>query len=600
MCGERQYDQRLDEIIRNAGFPEIDASKLEQTSDWNIALFEEKCSNRRVAIWGAGDGNQETSIAAAILRNYATYLQGTVCIIDSNSKLSGTQFLGLPVIMPQDISLWNVECIVIATSTRWITEIAEKCMTYVRRENIIIPQTDMLDPCYKDSNFYLFIHLCRVQYENCISRAEKEKKLRELIACYLKIKDFAFAFRFMEEYQEQGFDESGSISLAKERIERLLLEMKEVIAQRDEDVLIFFPDRLNKKECDRIDMFSSLRDNALVFEDANATGLYTYESMAGIVNGHMPLDGEIYRGSMTYSVEEARIMKQAVRRQYHFYIETIPGYPIFRGNNVTVRFSAFVAEKLWNALCTLCEEKEKVFEYLYLFESHYPEVCGYHPHKSYEEVMGILKDNSKYYRSNYLDCLKYIDRVFAFYQHLFPEQMKIVIHSDHSFLPTDDEEQVGKRNKLLVNKQYCVEVPLIIKGNGMQGNYTGLFSMIDFPDLINQLVAGEALHIKERKLINYQMMPIHSRNWRIRLIKENMENYIDEVDIYASKQYICLFSKAGGAEVYQIKDTDTEIGQNQEGIEFLKLVEAYKEQKRRERDYADNFIGYTVSGCNGA
>lgn len=579
-----QYDERLEEIIRNAGFPEIDASKLEQTSDWNIAVFEEKCTNRRVAIWGAGDGNQETSIAAVILKNYATYLQGAICIIDSNSRLSGTRFLGLPVIMPQDIPKWNVDCIVIATSTRWRTEIVEKCVQYVKREDIIIPQTDMLDSCYRDSNFYLFIHQCRIQYENCADRVEKEKLLRQLIACYLKIRDFSFAFRFMEKYQEQGFDEDGNMRLVKEKIDELLLELKEAIASREDDILVFFPDRLNKRECDSIDMFSSLKDKALVFEDANATGLYTYESMAGIVNGNMPLDGEIYRGSMTYSVEEAKMMREAVRKKFHFYIETIPGYPIFRGDNVTVRFSAFASQKLWNAICTLYEEKARVFEYLYLFESHYPEVCGYHPDKSYEEVLEILKDNSKYYRKNYLDCLKYIDEVFAFYEQLFPAHMKLVIHSDHSFLPTEDEKQIGTRNKLLVSKQYCVEVPLVIKGSGMQGNYKGLFSMIDFPELMNQLVAGEVLDIPNRDIVNYQMMPIHSRNWRLKLIEEKMENYVDEIDVYASQNFICLFSKAGGAEVYRINDINTEIGQNQEGIEFLKQVEDYRVRRKRERN----------------
>lgn len=567
----KDYNKLLDEMIKECNLPLIDTQKLEQTSDWNIAVFDEKCMGKRVALWGAGDGNETTSMAAVLLNYYATYLKETVCIIDSNPKLWGTRFLDIPIIDPDSITKWKIECIVISTSPRWRTEVAKKCLDYVSGENIIIPQTEIIMDACRESNFYLYIHLLRMQYIESTHREERRSKLLELIACYLAIRDFAYAFYFIEEYINAGYD-SGQVGRLNLEIHKLLQEMQCAIQDRKNDILILFPDRLNRRECEKIDMFSCIREKSLVFSDANATALYTYESMASIVAGVMPFEKEVYRGSMAYTLDEAMSLRKAGEKGYQFYIETIPGYPIFQGERFHIRYSAFASQKLWNALCTLCETEGKVLEYLYIFETHYPDICGYHEGKSYDELLDTLKDNTKSFRTNYQDCLQYIDTEFTFYEKLFPEKMKIVIHSDHSFLPADDEKEAGKRNRMLKKKQYCVEVPLLIKGAGITGSFDGMFSMIDFPDVLNQIVAEEKLVIPEREIINYQMEPVHSRTWRARLVEEGLGKYAEAVNVYVSRNYICLIAGEEDAEVYSVDNIDLEISDTQEGKAFLEKI----------------------------
>lgn len=564
------FEERLNKIIDKYGLPFIDSSRLEQTSDWNIAVLEEKCSGRRVALWGAGDGRTNSSTAKKLLSRYATYLQETVCIIDSNPALQGTEFLGLPVISPEEVKNWNIECIVVATSARWRNEVANRCLEYVSQDNVVIPKTDLTMECYRESNFYLYINLLRIKSEE--KNEQSRENMEKLISCYLKIRDFSYAFRYMEQYVQNGYDSGGRIERLHQEINSLLQEMQDKIRKRKDDILLFFADRLNRKECECIQMFSYMKDSALVFTDANATGLYTYESMASIVNGVMPLERPVYRNSMAYHVEEAPMLREALKQGKHFDVDSIPGYPIFQGKNVEVRFSAFVTIKLWNALCSLCESQESIFEYIYVFESHYPELCGYHPGKSYDDIMDILKDNTKCYRTNYLDCLRYIDEVFRFYESLFPKNMKLIIHSDHSFLPTDDEEKVGNRDKLLLSQEYCTEIPLLIRGAGVTGEYRKPFSMIDFPEIVNQVVAGKDLQIPEREIVRYQMLPIHNRNWRARMIESGMEKYIDEIDVFASDKYICLIPGKYRAQVYHKKDIQKEITDTPEGKAFLEKI----------------------------
>lgn len=574
------YEEKLNKILSDSGLPQVDLDKLEQTSDWNIKLLQEKCVGKRVAMWGAGDGNSLTSKSGVLLRAYGTYLQGTVCFIDSNPQLWGMEYIGLPVIAPGEIKKWGIECIVIASSVRWQDAIEKECMKYLPKEAIVRPNIALITSNARESNLYLYMHKLRSDYKNLQDPLSKAKILSELISCYLSIRDFAFAFQFIDEYRKNDYPGANRMASLKQELEELLSEMSDKVSGRRKDMLIFFADRLNRRECERLDMFSCMKQRALNFTDANATGLYTYESMASILLGRMPLEQQIYGNDLDYAADEVPLIKKTKELGYSLSVESIPGYPIFKGEEISISYSSFVSQKLWRFFSTLCENGGKVFTYLYVYESHNPELCGYHPDASYEELLQMLKENNKYYRKYYRDCLRYIDSVFSFYYKMFPKDMYLVVHSDHSFLPTDDEAAVGGRNKLLLQKQYCVEVPFIVQGFELTGEYNGIFSMIYFTDVMLQLLDGGRLELKQGEPVNYQMQPVHSKTWRAELIAEGMEKYIGEVDVYVSGEYICMILEGGSIEIYRCGNLYEDIAGTEEGRRYLEEVRAYQLKRR--------------------
>lgn len=579
--GKISYEAKLIEMIKKYQIPLIDKADTELTSDWNIKEFEEKCTGKRVALWGAGDGNEIKSNAAIILREYATYLQGAVCVIDSNQELWGKDFFGLPIIPPEEIPQWDIEYIIISSSKRWIQDIYGLCLKYLEESKIIVPAVDLLVEQNRETNFYLYIHLLRQEYQQEKQEEEKQEKLINLIGAYLSIRDIYFAMKLIKEYIDKEYRQLEKMCAFKTELEGLLEEMKQKAVKEKRDVLILFLDRLNKEECFKADIFSDFKEECLVFTDANSTGLYTYESMEAIVTGKIPKDGSVYGDALNHSMEEAKVLQEAKKQNYTFYVESIAGYPIFEGKEFHINYSAFMSQKLWNALCHFCETQEPVLEYVYIYESHNPELCGYHAGRTYEELKKVLSDSAKYYRAYYWDCLRYIDNQITFYMQMLPKDMLCIIHSDHSFLPSDEEAKMNKRDKVLLNKQYCVEIPLFIRGAGMVGEYKELFSMVDFADVVNQIMRKEELKIPQRDIIQYQMEPIHNRTWRKQLIEEGMEKYIDEIEVYCSEKYRCLITHGAleEAEVYRNEDLEKSISQTEEGQSFIEKIRQLREDE---------------------
>lgn len=574
-----KYEQKLKLIIYKYNLPSVSQKIFQTKGDANLELLDKYCVNSRVALWGAGDGNIH-SVAHAMLDIYATYLVNTICLIDSNPKLQGTEFMGLPVRAPEEISALNIETIVISSGYRAQEEIRAACKIYAPNCNVVVPNLNMFTKAFRESNLYLYINKLKITYESAFDKSIKTNALKELIAVYLSIKDFAFAFLFIDEYLKCDFPDADKMLSLKEEIINLLSEMKEYICNREKDILIFFPDRLNRAECNEINMFSYMKERALTFENANSTGLYTFESLTSILKEKMPLEDAIYEEDLAFPVEEVPILVNARTKGYEFHVNSIQGFPIFSQGEISFHYSAFVSEKLWNVLCSLCLSNKKILDYVYVYETHYPELCGYHPNKSMEELEVIIERWEEHYRSDYLDCLKYVDKQLEFYYNFFPKNMIIIIHSDHGFLPAE-ETKYKAHDKWLLSKKYCVEIPFIIQGANRIGTYHDMFSMIDFSKIVNQVINGEQLKIPERTIINYQMKPIHRRSWREQLKQQGKERYMDEIDIYASKDYIHLIAARHWKEVYRLENVFLEITDTDEGKEFIRQIDAYRLSYRK-------------------
>ena len=83
----------------------------------------------------------------------------------------------------------------------------------------------------------------RVAYENA-KEEEKAALLWKLIASYLKIKDFYYAFAYMDRYIEKQYDRYEEIRQTKEQIQELILEVQKKNEKRKGDITIHYIDAL--------------------------------------------------------------------------------------------------------------------------------------------------------------------------------------------------------------------------------------------------------------------------------------------------------------------------------------------------------------------
>lgn len=73
---KNSYNSRLDEIIKKYGYVAEGITDSTQVHAAVTDIFTEKCTGKKVAIWGVGKKNTVNSHAAVIINKYILNLQG--------------------------------------------------------------------------------------------------------------------------------------------------------------------------------------------------------------------------------------------------------------------------------------------------------------------------------------------------------------------------------------------------------------------------------------------------------------------------------------------------------------------------------------------
>ena len=100
---KNQYDEKLNSIIKQYGYEAKGVISSTQVHAAVVDIFTERCVNKKVAIWGVGKKNTVNSHAAVIINKYILNLQGLEFLVDSSADIQGTEFMGYPVIAPEDL-----------------------------------------------------------------------------------------------------------------------------------------------------------------------------------------------------------------------------------------------------------------------------------------------------------------------------------------------------------------------------------------------------------------------------------------------------------------------------------------------------------------
>lgn len=562
---ENKYEIQLNNLIDLYGLEYTEMCDSNLVHNTLMELFKTRCEGKKVALWGAGRKNAENSHAAIILKKYTTYIQGMSVIIDSMPELWGDEFLGYPIISPEEIVQNDIDIVIVASkvqSDSIINDLGKyapdcKCIDIygeLKRKGF-----NIYHKFYDESNIYTSVYQLRKGYEEA-QGIKKGNILKEIISAYLSIRDFYYAKKFAKEYISNKYENYSRIEEFLQELEKLELEIKEKNRAKKDDIVIFFVDSLRKMDVFHkspngyeADMLKSYLDKAIVFTNAKSTGVTTYESMISVIKGKYPYDQNVYENNIMADFDEFSLLPLVKSKGYNINFYVSEGYQVIKDDDgINFVKQVYLPSKLWKLQTDMACSEEKTFNFIYVpYELHFPLICGFHekePIASGFVDVGI-KDTSDYVPRQLAECKHYVNYIFNYYESWFSEDILFALFSDHSQVVYDDKEQ--KPYFMYYNNQdRCVNITFFIKGRGLQHQWNEeLVSMIDFCKIIEQIINNNSLEIPKREVAIYQYYKIHYKKLREYAQSHGLEDYIDGIWCFTDNDYLFVKTATGKEEL---------------------------------------------------
>lgn len=582
-----KYLERCDQLIKEHDLERTDFIDSTKIHNIILELFQKKCLKKRIALWGAGYNNSLTSHASVLLTKYATCLQGVVCLIDSCKELQGKELLGYPIIAPEELKNWDIDLVIISSRSsaesikKSLQQFGPWCEPLDLYQELREQGIDIHYNFYEERSFYSELYDVRIAYENA-QEDQKESLLWKLIGSYLKIKDFYYAFQYMDVYVQKQYKKYQEILLVKEEIQKIIDEVSEKNQKRTQDISIHYIDALRAvdvlgQEKDTYRVLGDYLKDSVVFTDIHSVAPTTYESMYGAITGRMPYTENVYEDRFIFCLEECDLFQKAYEKGYDIRLYSSAEWRIFKEDKrIHYVDQIHMTDKLWTMACEMAEAQNPTFNYAYYpWELHFPLLCGFHTKQPV--AMGFkdvgIKDMSDFIEGQLRDCLQYVDREFSFFNTILPQQGYTVLFSDHSQIVYDPEKCVPFYCYAADNDRstHCI---LAIRGNQISHREEDkLQSLVNLNKILEHYFWKEG-EIPENHIISYQYYSTHNKQFRDVAQEKGLTDYIDGIQGFKSKDFVYILTKTGKEEVYKVGNLKENIAETPDGEAFIKEVKS--------------------------
>ena len=583
------FDERLNDILIRHGIEIIDENKMNDNLELSVkGILTEYCAGKKCALWGAGRMNTTSSHTAILIGKYATYLQNLVCVIDSDPDFQGKTFLGYPIIAPEQIKDQNVDIIIISSKNSG-NSIIESLIKVSPESNYVDIYAELrkkglevYNNFFDERSIYTQIFDLQEGLRTAVKEEEKAGILRTLVSFYYGIRDFHYAYFYLDIYVKKRYEDYGKYIILKRDTDELLDEIRSINAGKTQDVSMFYIDAL--REMDVMDSLTGeskvLRryiDCAEVYTNVYSTGATTYESMVSAILGKYPLECKVYSQNFLRGVDEFTALKQIHEMGYKINWMVSDAYRLIEEDErLNLDIQIYMSKKLWNLACNLAESVDKSFNFLYFpYEIHCPMLCGFH--KERPVIRGFSNMGIEHFPESiaeqYRECIDYMDKQFDFYYELLGPGTTKVIFSDHSQVVYQKDNGTKTYNMYYKDKELCTHIPLIVSREGKDFTaHDGLLSLVDFNQMILSFVRDTRLTRLTKEIVRYQYYPIHSAKIRLHAQQCGYSDYIDGMDIFISKELIYIKTGTGKEEVFRHEELEKNLVDNEEGRAFINKV----------------------------
>ena len=586
---KNQYDEKLNSIIKQYGYEAKGVISSTQVHAAVVDIFTERCVNKKVAIWGVGKKNTVNSHAAVIINKYILNLQGLEFLVDSSADIQGTEFMGYPVIAPEDLVKTDVDIVIIGSraSAEAIIKNAKEmvpgceCLNIyeeLRKRGIVIDYN-----FFSEQNMYTRLYQLRADYEKA-EEGRKAALLKEIIAGYLEIRDFFYAEKYAGLYIQNKYENCGKLAAMMEQIREVQDEIIRKNSVKKGNVLVHLIDSLRAVDVFgqtggelKYKMFSGYQKNAVSFTNAYSTGPTTYESMMGVVKRKLSFEEDVYDNNFMFSFEEFPILRKmkGMGKKIIFYVAK--DYYIMEGSGGLERKEHLhMSEKLWNAACDMAGSGQEIFGFLYYpWELHFPLLCGFlstPPTVRHFSDVGV-EDMSGFIENQFEDCKRYVDVQFSYYQDMLGKHTTNVFMGDHS-QPVYSKEYPEYPYYMYYNDpDRASHVAFFVSGQEYEKrNHSGLVSMLDFNQIMEEVVCNKNMEFPVREVVQYQYYNIQNKKLREVAEKNGFWDYTEGIQCFLSDRHLFAITATGKEEVYKKTDRGFEYDDGPEGAEFAEKI----------------------------
>ena len=586
------FNEKLEDIIRRYNFQARAISDSKMIHNFILDLLNRRCANKKTAIWGVGKKNAVNSHCAVIINKYILNLPKLEYLIDSDVNFQGDVFLGYSIIAPEEIIDKNIEIVIIATKGSAdsikdnLKKVAPNC-EYIDIYGELKEAGFVVDyNFFSEHNVYTELYRLKNNYENTTDKEERKAILYELIAQYLKIRDFHYAFYFADIYINQEFDDSNNVSNMIDEIKDLLNNLKNITSKRKDDIVIHLIDSLRAIDVYKTDhegniklnMFEGYQEKAAIFTHAYSTGPATYESMIGTIKQKLSFQENVYENNnFMFDIDEFDLLSTICEKKYPISFYVAKDYLIMRpSNKIKSVEHLHMCEKLWAVLCDMADSKVPTFNFLYYpWELHFPMLSGFMRKppiiKQFSDVGMERMDD--FILGQYEDCQNYIRNVFQFYKKFFSDDMLTVFFADHS-QPVYDETKSVPFYMYYKEPDRVSHVTFFISSNKVKaGVYNNLISMLDFNKIMKEVVESNRIVIPNREVAQYQYYYVQNKKLRDLAKEKGYMDYIEGISCFCTKTKIYVVTGTGKKEVYRLDNLEDNIITTREGKEFAEYID---------------------------
>lgn len=480
-----------------------------------IKLFEDVLHGSKIAMRSGGTSTKEIlDIISTSSQEIKKYI---VCIIDQYSEEKFIQ--GIPVVRIDAIDEKDID-IILVTSFTYRAEMKYELERLGKNIEVLDIYDYLADrglffdgEFYKKIDprmFYLLINYYKKLYMSGID--DNELYLRKLISCYLSIRDFVNAFRYIDEYCSKYTEWYDSL---KKEIYELLQKLHEEISKKKQRHIIWlWLDQLQYKDLDNMKFLKEFGEENILFEKCYTQNLQTSTTFKMIFSGKDVLDDKAYLIDVI-DKNNSPLLKKCFDRNYDFryigwgknnvYFEGISNYSLEKDNCI-------LSLNIWKMLMDILSSGVTSIYLSHSFESHEHHYCG----MMSDSMYNVWEYSFDQFVERYVECVKYIDQQLGFYIPFFNENWPVIIMSDHgqeleNVYKFDENVNFGKekykRGRWSENSLHTV---MIVKDNLLKNKReTGLFSLVNFEEIILSIMSRE-WKVKEREYVKIQSMPFYS------------------------------------------------------------------------------------------
>lgn len=591
-------DNKLNNIINSSGInfynEEIKEDLNNRKINVDISNEINKIWNRikddsRVAIYGAG--NHTIKLFEVIDRRN----KNIVCVVD-NLKPIG-KFLEYPLINKEQIKDHNIDVVFIST-LGYAKEIKEEVIKEFHNIEVIDLYEELNIKGYInhqpffyqiDSEIYSYIYEVKNIYEN----ENSEKHLSNLIYTYIKNRDFLYAYKYIDEYIKNKYNQSELFKSLRNKLDIFINDIKSKINKQDtKNGLIFLIDALRWKDIyknDDMKFIKKISEKSINCHNAYTHVPYTTMSILSMITEKKLFESDLVNERLP--IKNQGIFNRLNKLNYKFkYYGT--QVSLFEESMYSKNEINNMPYLFWKYICDSYEEgnKNSNISIIHILEAHHPYIAGNHNKRPVRLGMYAGKimseDEISMRNQQRKEALKYIDEQFKYYHNIINPNTSLIITSDHGNIIEGD---ISSNN----DNYYIddvIKIPYIISDNNIfKSDENRLISHLDTSKIICNLIKCKKPFegIEEKEFIEVNRDFTYS--------KFHIEK-LEKVDkLYLGNAYKCFRSKTekyvtlyGGEELFYIMpNEDTNVidkGEYKHRIEEIRLkvnskLPDFKEEK---------------------